>query len=444
MKKVMKQMLSATIAAVTVISALPYSVAAEDFSLKDKKFDDVTIRVATRNGGGSDDAASAYYEQKVKEFNEMDHGITVEMTNISSETDYLDKLSTDFASGDAPNIFQEYGGARLIDYLDAGYLLDLQPYLEADEEWYGGFSDNGWSTCKFEDYGYEGIYGVPSEVYQIMLYYNKELLEKNNVKPPKTMDELMAACAALKDAGVEPFQIGEKDAWRFGHLHTVLSLKKYGSDVAEKLATREMTYDGEEMTAIYDMMKEMVDKGYLGDNLLSTDKSMEDTLFEEGKAAFKYDGSWYPGLLQQSESPLYADEKVGVIRFPAIEEEYATVDMGGATDAYYVSTLNATEEQIEASVVFLKYLASVDYIKGLIEVNPNTYAYNVEVDTGNYLLDDVMAIMEETQDVKSDLQGYDTQSMMMNTVRTSLQGLAMGKTSEEVGKEITDTLSEYE
>lgn len=39
--------------------------------------------------------------------------------------------------------------------------------------------------------------------------------------------------------------------------------------------------------------------------------------------------------------------------------------MGGATVAYYVSTLNASDDQIAASVVFLKYLASVDYIKGL-------------------------------------------------------------------------------
>ena len=131
-------------------------------------------------------------------------------------------------------------------------------------------------------------------------------------------------------------------------------------------------------------------------------------------------------------------------RFPSINEEYAKVDMGGATDAYYVSTLNASDDQIAASVVFLKYLASVDYIKGLIEVNPNTYAYNVDVKTENYLLNDAMKIMADTEKTRGDLQNYDTQSMMLNTVRTALQGLAMGNSAEEVGSQIVDTLSQYE
>lgn len=436
--------MSASLAALVALSMVPASASEVDYSLSNVQLEDVTIRVATRNGGGSEDAVSSYYESKVQEFNEMDNGITVEMINISTEADYNDKLSTDFASGDAPNVFLEYGGSRVLDYLEAGYLLDLQPYLEADPEWYAGFQETGWATCKFEDYGYEGTYGVPSETYQILLYYNEEILENNGIEVPTTFDELMDACAKLVEAGVTPFQVGEKDAYRFGHLHTVLSLKTYGADVAAKLGSREWTYDGEEMNAIYTMMKEMVDKGYMGENLLSTDKGMEDTAFEEGNVAFKYDGSWYPGQIQNSGSALYTEQKVGVARFPYINEEYALTDMGGPTDAYYVSTLNASEEEIQASVIFLKYLASVDYIEGLIAVNPNTYAYNVEVTTDNYLLGEVISIMAETQDVRSDLQNYDTQSMAMNTVRASLQGLAMGNSVEEVGAEIVDTLSQYE
>ncbi|MDO5423090.1 MAG: extracellular solute-binding protein [Eubacteriales bacterium] len=429
-------------AAVTGSMCAVPALAEEDYSLSGVTFENVTIRVATRAGG--DAADSQYYQQKVEEFNALDNGITVEMTNISTETDYKDRLSTDFASGDAPNIFLEYGGANLVDYLDAGYLLNLEPYLEADPEWYAGFKENGWSTCLFEDYGYEGIYGVPSETYQILLYYNKDILEQNGLEPPTTWEELMDACAVLKEAGIDPFAVGEKDIWRFGHLHTILSLKSYGADVAQKLGNGEMTYDSEEMIAIYQMIKDMVDNGYLGSNLLSTDKGMEDSLFEEGKAAFKYDGSWFPASLEQSGSDLYTEQKIGVVSFPVVNEEYPHVEMGGTTDAYYVSTLNATEEQIQASVVFLKYLASVEYIEGLIQVHSNTYAYNVEAASDNYLLNEVIDLMGEAEELRGDLQNYDTRSMAMNTVRTSLQELAMGSSPEEVGKLIEDTLAEYE
>lgn len=107
----------------------------DKYNVDDMTFEDVTIRVATKMGGGAEDANSAYYESMVKKFNEMDNGITVEMTNITTEQDYIDKLSTDFAAGDAPNVFYDFGGSRDLDYVAAGAILDLEPYLEADPQW---------------------------------------------------------------------------------------------------------------------------------------------------------------------------------------------------------------------------------------------------------------------------------------------------------------------
>lgn len=66
----------------------------------------------------------------------------------------------------------------------------------------------------------------------------------------------------------------------------------------------------------------------------------------------------------------------------------------------------------------------------------------IEVD--NYLLDEVMAIMAETKEAKTEIELYDTESHMMNTVRTALQGLAMGETPEQVASQIVDTAAQYE
>ncbi len=410
-----------------------------EYDVDNMTFNDVVIHVSTRNVEGGDDATGNYYISMVEKFNEMDNGITVEMTNISTESDYLDKLSTDFASGDAPNLFLEYGGARCLDYLESGTLLNIQPYLDEDPEWSEGFLDY-WEPCIYE--GYEGTYGVPWGAYQVVLYYNKAILEENNVEVPTTWDELMEACATLKGNGVQPFQVGEKDIYRFGHLHTVLSLKTFGPEIGAKLGTREITYDSKEMIQIYDMIKGMVDKGYLGDNLLSTDSGQEDTLFEEGKAAFQYNGSW--GAANMQDSDLFANEEIGVTTFPIVNEEYAHVEMGGASDAYFISKLNATEEEIAASVVFLKYITSVEYTNGLVEVNPNTYAIKSTAVSENYLLNEILQLMKETEISKSDLQNYDTQAHMINTVRTALQMLAMENSSEEVGEQIVDTIAQYE
>lgn len=62
----------------------------------------------------------------------------------------------------------------------------------------------------------------------------------------------------------------------------------------------------------------------------------------------------------------------------------------------------------------------------------------------NYLLNDINTILSETEACKFDLQNYDTASHMITTVRAALQGLAMGNSPEEVGKQIVDTIAEYE
>ena len=214
----------------------PVMASEVDYALKDAKFDNVELKLYMNQNT----TTLEYAQEKINEFNEIDNGITIEITNINTESNCLDRLSTDFVSGDTPNVFMEYGGARCLDYIEAGTLLNLQPYLEADEEWYGNIMESCWEPAHFEDYGYEGLYCIPYSNYQVVLYYNKDILEENNVEVPTTWDELLAACETLKGNGVQPFIVGEKDNFRFGHLHTILSLKAYGADIGKKLGNREV------------------------------------------------------------------------------------------------------------------------------------------------------------------------------------------------------------
>ncbi len=169
--------------------------------------DDVVITVATRYSNDNPD--ENFYRQKVEEFNALDNGITVEMDNISTEADYLDKLRTSFANGDTPNVFLEYGGSRTLDYLEADALLDLKPYLmENDGEWYNSFYESMWGQSVYE--GYDGIYALPFKSYIVVLFYNKDIFEEAGLKPPVTIDEMLKDCAKFQEMGYLPFQAGEK------------------------------------------------------------------------------------------------------------------------------------------------------------------------------------------------------------------------------------------
>ena len=249
----------------------------------------------------------------------------------------------------------------------------------------------------------------------------------------------------LKDAGIQPFNYSDKDNYHFEHLMSALALKAYGTSIADDLASDKEAYNGEKMVAIYQKMKDMIDAGYWGDGILSTDFNTERNMFEAGKAAFTVDGTWNCGNFQNdSDTTLFDAQKIGVTRIPYIDEANKTVEMGGGSDTYYITTLNKSDEEIAATVKFIKYLTSVDSINEMCKSSPTTYAEKVTIDTGNYLLDDVNAIMAENTESKLEIPTYDSNTAAMDTIRNSLQALATGASAQEVGDDIVDKMSAYE
>lgn len=103
-----------------------------------------------------------------------------------------------------------------------------------------------------------------------------------------------------------------------------------------------------------------------------------------------------------------------------------------------------SDEEIAATVKFIKYLTSVDSINEMCKSSPTTYAEKVTIDTGNYLLDDVNAIMAENTESKLEIPTYDSNTAAMDTIRNSLQALATGASAQEVGDDIVDKMSAYE
>lgn len=401
--------------------------------------EDVTITIASRYG--SDVPDEKYFREKIQEFSDMDNGIKVEMDTIPTETDYLDNLRTGFASGDTPNVFTEYGGSRTLDYLESDALLNMQPYYDEDPDWYNSFNSAVWEKLQYE--GYDGVWGIPFKMYTVVLYYNKEIFEDNGLTPPESFDDLLDVCEKLTEKGIKPFQAGEKENWRFGHFHNNLIIKSLGTEAVEKLANRELAYDSPELMKTYETMADMVAKGYFGEDILNTDPNTEKSTFEAEESAMRWDGSWYVGELREKE--IY--DKVGVIPFPYVNEEYKDNAQGSCSDMWFISTVNKSEEEIAASVELVKYLTSKDYYAGNFEASAQLFPVEFEKTANtpeNPLMDDIAEIAGSMSSMKDDVQTYDKSSHMLDTVRNALQGLAMGNSAEECAAQIMERIAEEE
>lgn len=402
---------------------------------QDTSGDVTTITVATRYAADTPD--EQYYRKMVDEFNKQNNGVKVEMDNISAESDYLDKLRISFANGDTPNVFIEFGGSRTLDYLESDAIVNMKPYFDKDSNWYNSFYKSMFRDLVYD--GYDGIWGVPFKSYTVALYYNKDIFEKEGLTPPASWDDLLNVCKKLKADGIKPFQVGEKDVWRLGHLHNNLVIKSLGTDAIAKLADRSLAYDSPEMLKTYQLIKDLVDAGYLGDDILNTDYNTEKSTYAAGGCAMRWDGSWYVSEIFGTDTY----DKTGVVPFPYIDAKYKDQAQGGASDMFFVSKLNKSDAEIEASVKFIKYITSSDYFAGNNEAAAAIYPVQFTATAStkkNEMLDTIKGFVSGYSNMGTDIQNSDPDSFMLDTVRNALQGLAMGNTPEKCGKEIVDRI----
>lgn len=409
------------------------------YDVDNMKFNNVTITIANRYGADVPD--EIYFRQKIEEFSAMDNGITVKMDTISTESDYLNNLRTNFATGDTPNVFMDYGGARVLDYLESNAILNLKPYFEQYPEWKNNYNPSVWDKLIYD--GYDGLWGVPFKMYAVVMYYNEDIFESQGLNPPTNWEELLDVSQKLVDANIRPFQVGAKDVWRLGHFSNNLIIKSLGVDAVSKLADRSLPYDSPKVVKTFNMIEELVDKGYLGQDILSTDYPTEKSIFATEGCAMRWDGSWY--VSEIFGTPIY--DKTRAIPFPYVNEEYKNHGQGGANDMWFISTLNKSQEEINASVALTRYLTTSEYIAGNNEVAANIspiFYTPTKATPKNPLLEEVQTIVDASVAMRDDIQTYDQQSHMLDTVRAALQGIAMGRTGEECAQEIVNRIKQYD
>ena len=210
--------------------------AGADYDVENREYKDVNITIHTRWDVG--DVSGPLYQAIVEGFMEKYPGITVEQINIPTESEWLNSESVLMSDPSSmPNVLVEYGGSRTAEYVKSNLIVKMDPYYEQYPEWGESFNSLGESLTDYSSYGMEGSYGVPFTAYQVMLFYNEDILSENDIDPQslESWDDLMAACEKLKANGVQPFDMGEKDDYRFGHLHSALNYKTFGCDMAEKI-----------------------------------------------------------------------------------------------------------------------------------------------------------------------------------------------------------------
>jgi multiple sugar transport system substrate-binding protein len=139
----------------------------------------VTIRWRTRpDNKAEQDVYQAISDDLSKQL--ADKGITLKY-DPAPVTGYMDKLTTEFSAGNAPDIVW-IPGASVADYATKNVLLDLKPIADKDSSF--KLSDYYDAPIKELTQGGTKLWGLPRDISTLVIYYNKDLFKAKGVDDP--------------------------------------------------------------------------------------------------------------------------------------------------------------------------------------------------------------------------------------------------------------------
>ncbi|MCV6594691.1 MAG: extracellular solute-binding protein [Silicimonas sp.] len=322
------------------------------------------------------DARVTAMEQLIENFEAANPGITVKMTHFPY-ADYRTKVAAAIPAGEGPDVVQLFYG-WLNDYVDAELIQPLPaeafPAATVDAEFFPMVQ-----AMKDGDQ----YWALPTAVRSLALFYNTRLLEEAGVEPPTTIDEMMAAAAAMtkRDGAGNITQVGmtagmtaqDHHWWREG-----LIRQMGGEPYADDYTT--VTYNSDAGLKALEMYVGMA----TGDDAITAFGFMDEpqAAFKAGRAGMHIDGSFRIGSLNKTRGL-----KWGVTELPA------TADGTRSNySSYWVNaiTTKAEGEKYDAAVKFMAYVTSDEAMQiwldvvgelpakpsvGLTEANANNETY---------------------------------------------------------------------
>lgn len=397
--------------------------------------DEVTIRLLTRMAGTTPQVE--IYNDIIKEFQEKHPEVKIIDDSQSDESAFNNILSTDIASGNVANIFRIQGVANLSEYIENGLLLNIQPYIEEDEEWGGGFTEG--SLSYYQVPGIEGTYAVPMESGLIGVYYNESMLKEAGYEEfPQTWTEFLDCIEKIKEQGVIPIAMGAQSTYMGGHLHDQIFYKWLGTEAAKKLGNREMKWTDEEVVQTLQFEKDLIDAGAFDPSAAGITDDIAMTQFQQGEAAMVITGPWnISRFIDEEETPVASE--IRVAKFPYFEEkpEFKNQDM--QTLSPYMISGKLEGEELDLTIELVKMLTNKDAAKRYAEeaafLIPRT---DIDLDESkcSELFTKNVELGGTSEGIGVDVFDFDPLTSMQDRTRNSILTLFTGTSAEDVAAEI--------
>ncbi|MET8177693.1 extracellular solute-binding protein [Streptomyces sp. NPDC005336] len=344
-----------------------------------------------------------------------------------SFTDLKTTLKLAVSGNNPPDVIQaNQGYPDMVAFVQAGLLAPLDNYAGI-YDWNTRYPNTLLNLNRVSadgtDFGRGRLYGISQTGEYIGLFYNKDLLKKAGLTPPKTWGEFTEGLARLKDHGELPIQFGNLDKYPAIHTFGVLQDQLAAARTRDTVLGRG---DGFDNAATQDAAATLTDwtrRGYLpkGANGLGYDDAAK--RFASGDGAYLMTGIWELTDLKKS-----MGDKLGIMPPPPAKAGGDPVTTGGQGLAWSVTSRSTHPEVAAAYLDFLTGAHAADVMTehGVLPAVPGAAAARVKPDT----VDGQMIAGWRRLSAADGLVPYLDYSTptFYDTLSAALQGVVSGKT----------------
>ena len=277
-----------------------------------------------------------------------------EVDNLTVNTQLLDSASSEeqanlalAGGGDSPWAILHTVPARMVTLSDFDALLPLNDLIEQYREEYNldDIPQPVWDAASIGG----NIYGVPFMSNSMHLFYRTDLFEKHDLAVPTTYDEVIDACAVLRDEpSIDlPFTMNLHAgwAWEIEFMHFIRSFGgKYLND-----DDNTPIFNGEEGVAALTKMKEVVD-GCMGVEGLTYSIDDSEIGMETGTLAFVHIWASRAANMDDPEK----SDFVGMIGFapsPAPNPDSGILGGSAWIDAYSIPKRSGVDHDLAFRII---------------------------------------------------------------------------------------------
>lgn len=312
----------------------------------------VTIRWRTRP---SDAAEQAVYQALNDEANAALASQNIRVVyDPGVNQGYFEKLKTELAAGNAPDIFW-IGGVELADFVATGEILDIKPFIDNDPT----FSLDDFYAQPIQELTRDGkIYGLPRDISTMVTYYNADMFAAAGLKTPAELaaegnwnwDTLLESAQTLTNPANQQYGLGFGNWWgpAWGYFVNAAGGSPFNADrTGCALNTPEAIAGATFVRNLYDQ------------RLVVPGDADGEALFNAGKVGMYFNGRWFtPGVRTNA----------------TFNWDVAEMPMGQAKSTWLFwgpYLVNARTANPEAAWAVLKQITSADAMAKVSQMGTN-------------------------------------------------------------------------